>query len=490
MKLYELTPLEAGEKIRKKEIGVRELTEYALDRIDAVDGEVSAFLRTEREAALARADEVQKQIDEGQAASPLAGVPYGLKDNICSKGLETTCASKILGGFRPPYDATIVKKLNNAGMIMVGKTNMDEFAMGSTTETSYYKTTKNPWDLQRVPGGSSGGSAAAVAAREVPFTIGSDTGGSIRQPAAYCGVTGLKPTYGAVSRFGLIAYGSSLDQIGPIAPSARDCAAVFDAISGYDEMDSTSMPLEIQALANIEGGVKGMTIGIPKSYFGDGLSAEVRSKIEDAIKVLENEGANVEEFEFSMLDYAVPAYYIIASAEASSNLSRFDGVKYGFRSENAEGLRDVYLKTRTEGFGSEVKKRIMLGAFALSSGYYDAYYNKALQVKALIKQAFDSAFEKYDMILGPVAPTTAPKIGESLKDPLAMYLSDIYTVSVNLAGLPGLSLPCGFDGEGMPVGMQLLGKAFDDAKLLRAGALYQDVTDFHKQMPSMVQKGE
>ena len=490
MKLYELTPLEAGEKIRKKEIGVRELTEYALDRIDAVDGEVSAFLRTEREAALARADEVQKQIDEGQAASPLAGVPYGLKDNICSKGLDTTCASKILGGFRPPYDATIVKKLNNAGMIMVGKTNMDEFAMGSTTETSYYKTTKNPWDLQRVPGGSSGGSAAAVAAREVPFTIGSDTGGSIRQPAAYCGVTGLKPTYGAVSRFGLIAYGSSLDQIGPIAPSARDCAAVFDAISGYDEMDSTSMPLEIQALANIEGGVKGMTIGIPKSYFGDGLCDEVRSKIEDAIKVLESEGANVEEFEFSMLDYAVPAYYIIASAEASSNLSRFDGVKYGFRSENAEGLRDVYLKTRTEGFGSEVKKRIMLGAFALSSGYYDAYYNKALQVKALIKQAFDSAFEKYDMILGPVAPTTAPKIGESLKDPLAMYLSDIYTVSVNLAGLPGLSLPCGFDGEGMPVGMQLLGKAFDDAKLLRAGALYQDVTDYHKQMPSMVQKGE
>lgn len=490
MKLYELTPLEAGEKIRKKEIGVRELTEYALDRIDAVDGEVSAFLRTEREAALARADEVQKQIDEGQAASPLAGVPYGLKDNICSKGLETTCASRILGGFRPPYDATIVKKLNNAGMIMVGKTNMDEFAMGSTTETSYYKTTKNPWDLQRVPGGSSGGSAAAVAAREVPFTIGSDTGGSIRQPAAYCGVTGLKPTYGAVSRFGLIAYGSSLDQIGPIAPTARDCAAVFDAISGYDEMDSTSMPLEIQALANIEGGVKGMTIGIPKSYFGDGLSDEVRSKIEDAIKVLESEGANVEEFEFSMLDYAVPAYYIIASAEASSNLSRFDGVKYGFRSENAEGLRDVYLKTRTEGFGSEVKKRIMLGAFALSSGYYDAYYNKALQVKALIKKAFDGAFEKYDMILGPVAPTTAPKIGESLKDPLAMYLSDIYTVSVNLAGLPGLSLPCGFDGEGMPVGMQLLGKAFDDAKLLRAGALYQDVTDYHKQMPSMVQKGE
>lgn len=490
MKLYELTPLEAGEKIQKKEIGVRELTEYALDRIDTVDEDVHAFLRTEREDALAKADEVQKQIDEGKLTSPLAGVPYGLKDNICSKGLETTCASKILGGFRPPYDATMLKKLKEAGMIMVGKTNMDEFAMGSTSETSYYVTTKNPWDLQHVPGGSSGGSAAAVAAREVSCAIGSDTGGSIRQPAAYCGVTGLKPTYGAVSRFGLIAYGSSLDQIGPIAPTARDCAAIFDVISGYDEMDSTSMPLEIQALAQIEGGVKGMTIGIPKSYFGDGLNAEVRTKIEDAVKVLEAQGANVEEFEFSMLDYAVPAYYIIASAEASSNLSRFDGVKYGFRSENAEGLRDVYLKTRTEGFGSEVKKRIMLGAFALSSGYYDAYYNKALQVKALIKQAFDKAFEKYDMILGPVAPTTAPKLGQSLKDPLAMYLSDIYTVSVNLAGLPGLSLPCGFDGNGMPVGMQLLGKAFDDAKLLRAGALFQDVTDFHKQMPDLVQKGE
>lgn len=490
MNLYELTPLEAGEKIKQKEIGVRELTECALNRIETADAEVNAFLRTEKETALARADEVQKRIDAGELTSPLAGVPYGLKDNICAKGQETTCASKILGGFRPPYDATIVKKLESAGMINVGKTNMDEFAMGSTSETSYYKTTKNPWNLQHVPGGSSGGSAAAVAAREVAFAIGSDTGGSIRQPAAYCGVTGLKPSYGAVSRFGLIAYGSSLDQIGPIAPTARDCAAVFDAINGYDEMDTTSMPVEIEALANIEGGVKGMTVGIPKSYFGEGLSDAVRAKILDAVKVLENEGAQVEEFEFSMLDYAVPAYYIIASAEASSNLSRFDGVKYGFRSEQAEGLRDVYLKTRTEGFGSEVKKRIMLGAFALSSGYYDAYYNKALQVKALMKKAFDEAFEKYDMILGPVAPTTAPKIGESLKDPLAMYLSDIYTVSANLAGLPGLSLPCGFDENGMPVGMQLLGKAFDDAKLLRAGALYQDVTDFHKQMPAMVRKGE
>lgn len=490
MKLYELTPLEAGKKIKSKEIGVRELTAAALERIETIDGDVQAFLRTEADTALTRADIVQKKIDNGELTGALAGVPYGLKDNICTRGLETTCASRILGGFLPPYDATVVKKMNDSGMIMVGKTNMDEFAMGSTTETSYYKTTKNPWDLNHAPGGSSGGSAAAVAAGEVPLGIGSDTGGSIRQPAAYCGVTGLKPTYGAVSRFGLIAYGSSLDQIGPIAPTVKDCAAVFNVLSGYDEMDSTSMPVELDVMSGLENGVKGMTIGIPRSFFGDGLNEEVREKILAAAKVFEENGAVVEEFEFPMLDYAVPAYYIIASAEASSNLSRFDGVKYGFRSEDAQGLRDVYLKTRTEGFGSEVKKRIMLGAFALSSGYYDAYYNKALQVKALIKEAFDKAFEKYDMILGPVAPTTAPGIGESLKDPLAMYLSDIYTVSVNLAGLPGLSLPCGFDCQGLPIGMQLLGKAFDDAKLLRAGAFYQDVTDFHCRRPAIAEKGE
>ncbi|MGI5873250.1 MAG: Asp-tRNA(Asn)/Glu-tRNA(Gln) amidotransferase subunit GatA [Bacillota bacterium] len=489
MSVFEWTPLETAAKIKKKEVSVREVTEAALKRVGDVDAEVGAFLRTEEDYALRQADIVQKKIDGGEELGPLAGVPFGLKDNICTKGLETTCASKILSGFRPPYHATATRKLEKAGVIMIGKTNMDEFAMGSTSETSYYKTTKNPWDLSRVPGGSSGGSAAAVAAREVPFTIGTDTGGSIRQPAAYCGVTGLKPTYGAVSRFGLIAYGSSLDQIGPIAPTARDCAAVFNAISGYDEMDSTSMPLEIDALREIDGGVKGMKIGIPKSYFGEGLHEEVRAAVLAAAKVFAAEGAEIEEFDFPMLDYAVPAYYIIASAEASSNLSRYDGVKYGFRSEQAESLRDIYLKTRTEGFGGEVKKRIMLGAFALSSGYYDAYYNKALQVKALIKQAFDEAFAKYDMILGPVAPTTAPKLGESLKDPLAMYLSDIYTVSANLSGLPGLSLPCGFDKEGMPIGMQLLGKAFDDAKLLRAGAAYQNVTSYHRETPDIAEKG-
>lgn len=485
----EMTPLKTGEMIKNKEIGVRELTETYLQRIAETDSEIDAFLRVEEEYALNSADAVQKRLDAGEDLGPLAGVPFGIKDNICTKGLETTCASRILGGFISPYDATLIEKMNDGGAILLGKTNMDEFAMGSTTETSYYETTKNPWDFDHVPGGSSGGSAAAVAAKEIPYGIGSDTGGSIRQPAAYCGVTGLKPTYGAVSRFGLIAYGSSLDQIGPIAPTAKDCAAILDMISGRDEKDSTSMKTQYNALAHIEGGVKDMTIGIPESYFGKGLDGEVKEKILAAVKVLEDAGAKVESFDFSMLDYAVPAYYIIASAEASSNLSRFDGVKYGFRAEDAEGLRDVYLKTRTQGFGSEVKKRIMLGAFALSSGYYDAYYNKALQVKALIKKAFDEAFAKYDMILGPVAPTTAPKIGESLKDPLAMYLSDIYTVSVNLAGLPGISLPCGFDAKGLPVGMQLIGQAFDDEKILRAAHCYQQLTDFHRQLPAIAVKG-
>ncbi len=486
MAFYEWTPLETASKIRNKEIGVRELLEATLAHAVKVDNEIGAFLRFENEYALKKADEVQAKIDRGEQVGTLAGVPFGLKDNICSKGMETCCASKILGGFYPPYDATVMKKLDEADVIMIGKTNMDEFAMGSTTETSYYKATKNPWGLDCVPGGSSGGSAAAVASREVPFSIGSDTGGSIRQPASYCGVTGLKPTYGAVSRFGLIAYGSSLDQIGPIATTARDCAEIFEMICGYDEMDSTSMPMEIKVLDQIDDGVKGLKIGIPRSYFGEGLDPQVRDAVLKAAEVFEKSGAEVEEFDLSMLDYAVPAYYIIASAEASSNLSRFDGVKYGFRSESAEGLRDIYLKTRTEGFGSEVKKRIMLGAFALSSGYYDAYYNKALQVKALIKKAFDDAFAKYDMILGPVAPTTAPKLGESLKDPLAMYLSDIYTVSANLAGLPGLALPCGFSREKMPIGMQLLAKAFDEGKLLRAGVLYQRETAFHEKMPAVI----
>ncbi|MEG0873840.1 MAG: Asp-tRNA(Asn)/Glu-tRNA(Gln) amidotransferase subunit GatA [Clostridiales bacterium] len=489
MDMLKMTPLELGAKIKAKEISVAESTQYYLNRLKNVDSEVHSFIRTEDEYALTRAKEVQKDIDSGKNLSPLAGVPYGLKDNICSKGLETTCASKILGGFKPPYDATLVEKLNDAGSIILGKTNMDEFAMGSTTETSYGGITKNPWNSNHVPGGSSGGSAAAVAAHVVPFAIGSDTGGSIRQPASYCGVTGMKPTYGSVSRFGLIAYGSSLDQIGPFAQSSLDCGAVLDAIMGHDVKDTTSMAMPGSMLENIDGGVKNLKIGIPTSYFGEGLDSEVKAAVLEVAKVLEKEGAVVEEFDFSMVEYAVPAYYIIASAEASSNLSRYDGVKYGYRSEDAQGLGDLYLKTRTEGFGFEVKKRIMLGAFALSSGYYDAYYNKALQVKALIKQSFNTAFAKYDLILSPVAPTTAPKIGESLKDPLKMYLTDIYTVSVNLAGLPGISLPCGFDSKGLPIGVQFIGQAFNDATLLRAAHSYQKVTDYHLNIAPTALKG-
>lgn len=475
-----MTPLVLGTKIKNREISVEEVVKAALSNIEAKDGEINAFIRTNEEYALSEAKKVQAAIDNHEKTSPLAGVPYGIKDNICTEGLETTCASKILDGFVPPYDATLTKKLKAAGAIIVGKTNMDEFAMGSTTETSFDGITKNPWNKDHVPGGSSGGSAAAVAGGEIPFSIGSDTGGSIRQPASYCGVTGMKPTYGTVSRFGLIAYGSSLDQMGPIAPTAQDCAAILDVIMGKDPMDSTSMGYEGSLSAELEDGVKGLKIGIPTSYFGEGLDEEVKEKVLSVAKVLEGQGAVVEEFDLSMVEYAVPAYYIIASAEAGSNLSRYDGVKYGFRSENAEGLRDLYLKTRTEGFGSEVKKRIMLGAFVLSSGYYDAYYNKALQVKALIKSAFDKAFEKYDLLLAPVSPTTAPKIGASLKDPLKMYLSDIYTVSVNLAGLPGISMPCGFDDSGLPIGAQFIGKAFGDATLLKAAHCYQSVTDYHK----------
>lgn len=489
MELYKLSPLSLGEKIRNKELTPTEAANYFLQRSEKLNPEIKAFISLTSEAAQAGGVQVERAMEAGECSSPLAGVPYGIKDNICTKGLETTCASKILGGFKPPYNATIVEKLDKAGCVIIGKTNMDEFAMGSTTETSYSGITANPWNTQHVPGGSSGGSAAAVAAGMVPFAIGSDTGGSIRQPASYCGVTGMKPTYGAVSRFGLIAYGSSLDQIGPLAGSAKDCAVVLDIIMGKDERDTTSMAMETSMSANIDRGIKGLKIGIPNSYMGEGLDPEVKEAIMTAAKVLADNGAEIEELDLDMVEYAVPAYYIIASAEASSNLSRYDGVKYGYRSENAEGLRDIYLKSRTEGFGSEVKKRIMLGAFALSSGYYDAYYNKALQVKALIKKAFDEAFNKYDLILGPVAPTTAPRIGDSLKDPLKMYLSDIYTVSVNLAGLPGISLPCGFDKNGLPIGMQFIGKAFNDAVLLQAAGGYQQLTDFHLKHPAAPKKG-
>lgn len=417
---------------------------------------------------------------------PLAGIPIAIKDNIATTDLPTTCSSKILQGFMSPYDATVIGKLREAGAVILGKTNMDEFAMGSTTETSYTGVTKNPWDETKVPGGSSGGSAAAVAAGLAPIALGSDTGGSIRQPCAYCGLTGIKPTYGAVSRYGLLAYGSSLDQIGPIAHTAEDCAALLSVIAGYDEKDSTSAKnVDFDFTAALHDDLRGKKLGLPVNYLGEGLDPQIEAAIRAACEQFAALGAEVEEFEMPMIEYAVPAYYIIASAEASSNLSRYDGIKYGYHPEKFTDLEDLYLSARSEGFGLEVKRRIMLGTFALSSGYYDAYYQKALKVRALIRRAFDEAFAKYDAIISPVAPTTAPHLGESLTDPLAMYLSDIYTVSVNLVGIPAISLPCGFDEGGMPIGMQLLGNLMSEEKLVNLAHAYQLHTDWHKQKPDL-----
>ncbi len=476
-----ITAVELGKKIKDKEVSVVEVTTAFLDSIEEKEKDIHAFVTVDREGALKRAQEVQKLIDDGTFTSPLAGVPVAIKDNMCIDRMLTTCSSKILSNFVPTFTATAVEKLQAAGAVIVGKANMDEFAMGSTTETSYYGETKNPWDLERVPGGSSGGSAAAVAAEEVPYALGSDTGGSIRQPAGFCGVTGIKPTYGRVSRYGLIAYGSSLDQIGPLAKDVTDCATVLEIICGKDDRDSTSVKEAGDDFTSaLLDDVKGMKIGIPKDYFGEGLDAEVKEAVMAAAKALEAKGAVVEEFDLSLVEYAIPAYYIIASAEASSNLERFDGVKYGYRTETFSDLHNMYKKTRSEGFGAEVKRRIMLGSFVLSSGYFDAYYMKALRTKALIKQAFDKAFEKYDVILGPVAPTTALKLGESLSDPIKMYLGDIYTVSVNLAGLPGISLPCGYDSKGLPIGLQLLGKHFDEKSIIRAAYAFEQTTEYKR----------
>ncbi len=474
MSLMELTALALGEKIKAREVSVSEAVEESLSAIEKKDKAYHCFVTVDAEGARARAKEVQAKLDAGEVLSPLAGVPVAIKDNMCVKGMLTTCSSKILSNFYPTFTSFAVEQLQKAGAVIVGKTNMDEFAMGSTTETSYYGITKNPWDDTRVPGGSSGGSAACVALEEVPYSLGSDTGGSIRQPASFCGVTGIKPTYGRVSRYGLIAYGSSLDQIGPLTKDVRDAAAVLDIISAHDEKDSTSVDLPPEGfLAGLDGNVKGMRIGIPSDYLREGLDPEVKRCVLAAAEEFKSLGAEVEEFSLGMVEYAIPAYYIIASAEASSNLERFDGVKYGYRTEEFRDLHNMYKKTRSEGFGSEVKRRIMLGSFVLSSGYYDAYYVKALKTKALIKKAFDEAFEKYDVILGPVAPTTALKQGESLADPIKMYLGDIYTVSVNLAGLPGISVPCGRDGQGLPVGVQLLAQTFNEKAILRAADAYE-----------------
>ncbi|MDY4519154.1 MAG: Asp-tRNA(Asn)/Glu-tRNA(Gln) amidotransferase subunit GatA [Candidatus Spyradocola sp.] len=480
MNYTQSTALELARAIREGKVTSPELVRAAKARIEAVDGDIHAMTALDWDAAMQRAEEIQARIDKGEDVGPLAGVPMAIKDNICMRGLPAACGSKMLLDFDPPYDATAVGKLLDAGAVIVGHTNMDEFAMGSTTETSFHGATHNPWDLGKTPGGSSGGSAAAVAACELPCALGSDTGGSIRQPASFCGVTGFKPTYGAVSRYGLIAYASSLDQIGPLARDAADCAAIYDVIHGKDVHDATTVDSVCGALEALDGDVRGLRVGVPEEYFAEGLDEDVRARVLEAAETLKSLGAQVETFSLGMVKYAVPAYYILACAEASSNLSRFDGIKYGYRADEAEDIVSLMCKSRTEGFGKEVRRRILLGTFVLSSGYYDAYYVKALKVKALIKQAFDAAFEKYDVILSPAAPTTALGIGQSLSDPLKMYLGDIYTVSVNLAGLPAVTFPCGFDRDGMPVGAQLIGAAHADKTVLRAADAFQRATEFHK----------
>ena len=477
MSLMSLTAVELAKKIKAGETTAVEAAKDALAQIKEKEESIHSYVTVLDEAQiLEKAGEVQKKIQAGELTGPLAGVPVAIKDNMCTEGILTTCSSKILGNFVPTYSSEAVKKLEEAGAVLIGKTNMDEFAMGSTTETSAYGVTRNPCNTDHVPGGSSGGSCAAVAAEECSFALGSDTGGSIRQPSSFCGVTGIKPTYGTVSRYGLIAYGSSLDQIGPVAKDVTDCATILEAISSYDKKDSTSVQRkDLDFTSALVKDVKGMKIGIPKDYFGEGLDPQVKEAVLKAAKVLEEQGAIVEEFDLSLVEYAIPAYYVIASAEASSNLSRFDGVKYGYRTKEYEGLHNMYKKSRSEGFGPEVKRRIMLGSFVLSSGYYDAYYLKALRTKALIKKAFDEAFSKYDVILSPAAPTTAPKIGESLKDPIKMYLGDIYTISVNLAGLPGMTVPCGKDDKGLPIGVQLIGDCFQEKKIIKAAYTYEAV---------------
>ena len=481
MNLMSLTAVELGKKIKSGEVTAVDATKASLEQIKKLDGTYNCYVTVDEEAALAEAAKVQKKIEAGELTGPLAGVPVAIKDNMCTEGMLTTCSSRILYNFKPTYSAEAVLNLKKAGAVVIGKTNMDEFAMGSTTETSHFGPTKNPWNAEHVPGGSSGGSCAAVAAEECSFALGSDTGGSIRQPSSFCGVTGIKPTYGTVSRYGLIAYGSSLDQIGPVCKDVTDCATVLEAIASYDPKDSTSVKRESYDFTSaLKDDVKGLRIGIPRDYFGEGLDPEVKDSILKVAKVLEEKGAIVEEFDLSLVEYAIPAYYIIASAEASSNLARFDGVKYGYRTEEYNGLHNMYKKTRSEGFGPEVKRRIMLGSFVLSSGYYDAYYIKALKTKALIKKAFDRAFEKYDVILGPAAPTTAPKLGNSLSDPIKMYLGDIYTISVNLAGLPGISVPCGVDSKGLPIGMQLIGDCFKENNIIRAAYAYEQTRTYER----------
>lgn len=485
MGLFDHKLKDLQELLHKKEITVSDLVDESFKRISEVEDKVKAFITLDEENARTKAKELDEKLSAEEVNNLLFGMPIGIKDNIVTKDVRTTCASRMLENFDPIYDATVMNKLHNAGAVMIGKLNMDEFAMGSSTETSYFHKTYNPWNLEYVPGGSSGGSAAAVAAGEIPFALGSDTGGSIRQPASFCGVVGMKPTYGRVSRYGLVAFASSLDQIGPITRNVEDNAYILQTIAGVDPHDSTSANVPVpNYVEQLTGDVKGLKIAVPKEYLGEGVHESVRNAVLEALKVLEGLGATWDEVSLPNSKYGVAAYYIIASSEASANLARFDGIRYGYRAKDAKNLMELYKKSRSEGFGDEVKRRIMIGTFALSSGYYDAYYKKAQQIRTLIKQDFEKVFENYDVVIGPTNPTTAFKIGEKIDDPVTMYVNDLLTIPVNLAGLPGISVPCGFN-NGLPIGLQIIGKHFDEGTVYRVAHAFEQATDFHKQKPQL-----
>jgi len=486
LELYNLTIHELSEKLRRKELTSSELTEVFLKRIDAVEVKIKAYITIAKDDAVKQAKEADKRLASGRDITPLTGVPISVKDIFCTQGMLTTCASKILNNFVPPYDATIIKKLKDAGAVILGKNNMDEFAMGSSTENSAFVVTKNPWDTERVPGGSSGGSAASVAAGECAASVGTDTGGSIRQPASCCGVVGLKPTYGRVSRYGIVAFASSLDQAGPLTKDIKDCAVLLNTIAGHDPHDATSIEAPVpDYTAGLGKGIRGIRVGIPREYFIKGLDSDVEQAVRDAIEVLKKNGASIVDVSLPHTDYAIAVYYLVATAEASSNLARYDGVKYGYRASNNSNLLEMYCKSRDEGFGPEVKRRIMLGTYALSAGYYEAYYKKASQVRTIIKNDFEEAFKRCDVIVTPTSPTPAFKIGEKVADPLTMYLSDIFTISCNLAGIPGLSLPCGFTKENLPIGLQILGKPMDEETVLKTAYSFEQATEWYKKRPSI-----
>ena len=489
MDITELTVHELQEKLKNKELTITEITKAYVDRINEKEKDVQAFVTTLTDEAMEQAKSIEQKVNSGEISGEFAGIPIGIKDNMCTKGVKTTCSSKMLENFVAPYNATVIEKLNAENMIDLGKLNMDEFAMGGSTEHSYFHNTYNPWNLNKVPGGSSGGSAAAVAANLVPWALGSDTGGSIRQPSSFCGVVGLKPTYGLISRYGLVAFASSLDQIGPITKDVYDNAMLLNLITGHDERDTTSANVEKKDYTKaLKNDVKGLKIGVPKEFYGEGLEPDVKAKLDEALNKYKELGAEVEEFSLDVAQYSLAAYYIIACAEASSNLGRFDGVRYTYRSKDFNGLWDVYKKSRSEAFGDEVKRRIILGTYVLSSGYYDAYYKKAQKVRTLVMNEFNKAFEKYDVIITPTSPTVAFDIGGKVDNPLAMYLADICTVSVNIAGLPGISVPCGVDSNGMPVGMQIIGNKFQEETILNAAYTYEQATKFREQHKPQLKK--